>query len=65
MTVRNYLSSNFPIENCLKTGICLITPLGYAAGKVQETNLEMVMNGTHQVLTYANNVSLIGDENSR
>ena len=33
----------------------------YVFRKVQETNLGMDMNGTHQVLAYANDVNLIGD----
>ena len=30
--------------------------------KVQETNLGLDMNGTHQVLAYADDVNLIGDD---
>ena len=30
--------------------------------KVQETNLELHMDGTHQVLFYADDVNLIGDD---
>ena len=36
--------------------------LEYAIRKVQETNLGLDMNGTHQVLTYADDVNLIGDD---
>ena len=35
--------------------------LEYAIRKVQETNLGLDMNGTHQVLAYAEDVNLIGD----
>ena len=35
--------------------------LEYAIRKVQETNLGLDMNGTHQVLAYADDVNLIGD----
>jgi len=36
--------------------------LKYAIGKVQETNLGLDMNGTHQVLAYADDVNLIGGD---
>ena len=36
--------------------------LEYAIRKVQETNLGLDMNGTHQVLAYADDVNLIGDD---
>ena len=36
--------------------------LEYAIRKVQETNLGLNMNGTHQVLAYADDVNLIGDD---
>ena len=61
------MSSTFPIENGLKQGDAL-SPLlfnfvlEYALRKVQETNLGLDMNGTHQVLAYADDVNLIGDD---
>ena len=36
--------------------------LEYAVKKVQEINLGLDMNGTHQVLAYADDVNLIGDD---
>ena len=36
--------------------------LEYAIRKVQETNLGLDMNGTHQVLAYADDVNVIGDD---
>ena len=36
--------------------------LEYAIRRVQDTNLELDMNGTHQVLAYADDVNLIGDD---
>ena len=65
--IENYLSSSFPIENGLKQGD-LLPPLvfnfllEYAIRKVQETNLGLDMNGAHQVLAYADDVNLIGDD---
>ena len=36
--------------------------LEYAIRKVQKTNLGLDMNGTHQVLAYADDVNLIADD---
>ena len=64
--IGNYLSSSFPIENSLKQGYALSPllfnfALEYAIRKVQESNLGVDMNGTHQVLAYADDLNLIGD----
>jgi len=55
------LSCSFPIENGLKQGDALSQllfnfALEYAIRKVQETNLGLDMNGTHQA--YADDVNL-------
>ena len=65
--IGNYLSSSFPIENSLKQGDALSPQLfnfslEYAIRKVQETNLGLYMNGTHQVLAYADDVNLLGED---
>jgi Reverse transcriptase (RNA-dependent DNA polymerase). len=62
--IRNYLSSSFPIENDLKQGDSLAPKLfnfslEYAVRKVQETNLEVDTNDTHQVFAYADDVRTI------
>ena len=61
------MSYSFPIENGLKQGDALSPllfyfALQYAIRKVLETNLELDMKGAHQVLAYADDVNLIGDD---
>ena len=47
----------------LMTGRCLIaTTTQYAIRKVQEANLGLDMNGTHQVLACADDVNLTGND---
>ena len=63
--VGNYLSSSFLIKDGSKLGDALSPllfnfTLEYAIRKVQETNLGLDMNGTHEVLAYADDVNLIG-----
>jgi hypothetical protein len=36
-------------------------PLEYAIGKVQENQVGLKWNGTHQLLAYADDVNLLGD----
>ena len=60
------MSSGFPIENGLKQGNALSLllfkfSLECTIKKVQKNNLGLDMNGTHQVLDYAD-VNLIGDD---
>ena len=65
MRIRNCLTYSFPIGNGFKqrdafSPLLLNFALKYAG--IQETNLELDMNGTHQVLAYADDVNLIGDD---
>jgi hypothetical protein len=60
------LSHNFPIQNGLKQRDA-ISPLifnfafGYAIRKVQENQMGLKLNGTHQHLAHADDVNLLGD----
>jgi hypothetical protein len=63
---RKHLSDIFPIHNGLKQGDALlpllfIFALEYSTSKVQENQVGMKLNGTHQLLVYADDISLLGD----
>jgi hypothetical protein len=56
----------FPNQNGLKQGDALSPlifnfALKYAIRKVQENQVELKLNGTHQLLAYADDVNLLGD----
>jgi hypothetical protein len=60
------LSDNFPIQNGLQQGDALSPllfnfALKYVIGKVQVKQMGPKLNGTQELLAYADNVNLLGD----
>jgi hypothetical protein len=64
--IGKYLSDSFLIQNGLKQEDTLLPllfkfALEYVIGKVQKNQVGLKLNGTHQLLAYADDVNLLGD----
>jgi hypothetical protein len=64
--IGNHLSDTFLIQNGLKQGGALLPllfnfDLNYAIRNIQETRMGLKLNATQQLLAYADNVNLLGD----
>jgi hypothetical protein len=61
-----HLSDAFPVQNSLKQGDTLLPllfsfALEYATRKIQENQVGLELNETHQMLVYADYINLLGD----
>jgi hypothetical protein len=65
--IGKHLSEGFPIQNVLRQGdaqspLLLNFALEYAIRQVEENQMRLKLNGTHQLLGYTDDVNLLGDK---
>jgi hypothetical protein len=66
VSASKHLSDTFPIQNDLKQGdglspLIFNFVLEYTIRKVQENQVSLELNGTHQLLIYADVINLLGE----
>jgi hypothetical protein len=64
--IGKHISGNFPVQNGLQQGdalspLLLNVAIEYAIRNVQENQAGLKLNGTDQLLAYADDVNLLGD----
>jgi hypothetical protein len=64
--IDKHLSNIFPIQNCLNHRRCFIATSFHRYFQIyqegdHDIRVELKLNGTHQVLAYAYDLSLLGD----
>jgi hypothetical protein len=59
--VGKLLSDKFPVQNSLKRRCFVAIAFQFCLRKVQENEVGLELNGTHQLLVYTDDINLLGD----